>query len=1141
MKKISFFLIFFMFVINASSQQHIVWQLGQQDKSPAEFALTPYDYRKYSEIFGTKPVVFEIGKNKEKTDFPFVLPGASDSWAGSRGRQLFIRFGINNQQIAGTTHLEINYVNVHGDAPTLEVMVNGFKTKVRTPHGGNSDYFTHKKYNQKELKTTIEVPDNVLRKGNNYISIKSVGGSWVVFDNIVLKSSQKLTLGKTVAGIDLLGAEATPALVYGKNKERRQPVTLQVANWGNPQTVSLSIDGNKYEQIKLKPGINTIETNVPETSVEKDVAIGISSGSKLLGECRVKTYPVKDRTIYLVQHSHTDIGYTRPQTEILAEHIRYIDYAIEYCELTENYPEDAKFKWLCEATWPVKEYLNNRPQAQVDKFLKYIKNGQIEVAGMFFNMAEIIDENSFKTFLEPIRQLKDLGVPVKTAMQNDVNGIAWCLADYMPDLGINYFSMGQNSRRALVPFDRLTVFKWVSPSGKTNYSYRSDHYRAANRWGIDSKDIDGMAPAVFSYLDNLDKYGYPFDAILVQMSGYHVNNSPPSIIPNNRIREWNEKYASPKMKSALFHEFMDYIVSKYDSQLPVVRGAYPDWWTDGFGSAARETAASRKTHADMIAIQGMLSMARVKGQPLPADVHERIRHIHENLLFYDEHTYGAAESISDPTCDNSMIQWAQKSSYAWEALKNAQIMYEIAGGLMQTYIPRGDKPTVAFYNTLNWARSGMAEVYIDHEIIPRNREFKLVDEDGKTAKAQPLRSRNEGTYYAVYAENIPPMGYKTYQIIVGADDIPSSPTVSLNENTIENNYFKIILDTNKGSIKSLFDKELGVEMVDSESPWLLGAFVYETLNNNRGQMERYTLTEFDRKSLRNVVVKPGTDGSVFKSFFIEGKSDGVEEKNGVRVEVRMFHAEKRIELNYTTRKLPITQPDGIYVAFPFKLDNAKLYFDVQGGTVSSGEDQIEGTASDWNTVQNFVSARNNNAQFIIGSDAIPLFQLGGICTGQYQRKKTYDKPHVYSWVTNNYWPTNFRASQEGELRWSYYLTSTGDTSNTVATKFGWASRIPIYARVMPEGKKTEQSAEFSTFSFNEDNFLMVSSTPSITDGYLLINVRELDGKDTLFRLLDTNGNPVEFTVVNIIEERLEEPAKETKFVPYGNKFIKVKL
>jgi len=1046
MKQILLLCIVFLGMTTSSFSQEMpmFWQIGKKDKSAAEFALEPYNNEQYSQKFGNNAIVYEIGKSKPETDFPFVLPGPTDSWAGNSS-------------------------------------------------------------------------------------------------NISLTTAYPLQPDKTTDGIDILSAKAQPALIYGKNKELRQPVSLQIANFGKVQTVDILIDGNNFEKILLNQGINSIETSVPEVNNETTVTLALSEKSKILKQTMVKSFPVKNWMIYLVQHVHTDIGYTRPQTEILAEHIRYIDDAIDYCELTDNYPDDAKFRWTCEASWAVKEYLQNRPKEQIDKFLKYVKEGRIEVTGMFFNMSELADENSLKTFLEPIREFKKMGIPVTTAMQDDVNGIAWCLADYAPDLGIKYFTMGENADRALIPFDRPTVYKWESPSGKQVYSYRSDHYHTGNFWGIDKVGYEAMAPAVFSYLEGLESKGYPFDAVSVQYSGYHTDNSPPSIHECDLIRDWNNKYATPKLRNAVIREFMDYITGKYADQLPVYRDAYPDWWTDGFGSAARETAAARKTQSDMTTIQGLLSMAVLKEKTIPSQVPDEIRRIHENLLFYDEHTFGAAESISDPTCENSEIQWAEKASYVWDALKNTQLMYETSIGLLQADILRGEYPTVTFYNTLNWSRSGVVELYIDHEIIPQNRSFKIVDETGKELKAQPLRSRTEGTYYSVYVENIPPMGYKTYRIIVGKDDRPEMPLTSLDNNSIENEYYKIVFDPSTGSIKSLFDKKLQLEMVDSKSPWQLGAVVYETLKGDRSQLSHYKLTNYDRTGLSDVHISAGTNGSIYQSVLIEGKSGCCEEKSGVKIELRLFHNEKRIELNYDVRKLPTTDPNGIYVAFPFKLDNAKLYFDVQGGVVSAGENQLEGTASDWNTVQNFVAARNNKEQFVVGSDRIPLFQLGGIRTGLYQRKKTYDVPHVYSWVTNNYWTTNFRASQEGELQWSYYLTSDSDTSNTFATRFGWSSRIPIYARVMPKGKANNMPASYSSFNFSKENLLITSATPSIDKGYILINVRELDGKSTPLQISGSTGKILEFSIVDALEEPMQSGLKETNFAPFENKFIKLKI
>jgi hypothetical protein len=1112
-----------------------------KDKSSAEFALGEYDYAKYQSRFGNNPVFYDPFDNiNNPAGFPFVLPGPDDAWAGSSSKQIMVSFGIKTLAEPVTARLEIDFTETHQfSPPTLEITINNFRCNVHTPAGADQNYFENRRPNEKTLQITVDIPFGILKQGNNMLVIRSKSGGWAVFDCLSLLTSAPLSLSPTIGKLLFAEVKAEPALVYGKNGELRQPLKLMVINTGIKQTVELFIDNQNIGKQILEKGINSIETSLPEVAAPRKVTVTLKG--KTTATTEIEAFPVKKTTVYLVQHTHTDIGYTKPQTEILREHIRYIDYAIEYCELTENEPDDARFRWTCEAAWAVREYLHNRPKSQINKLLKYIRNGQIEVTGMFFNMAEIADENSFKTFLEPIKEFKSLDIPVVTAMQNDVNGIAWCLADYMPDLGIKYFSMGENNHRALIPFDRPTVYKWESPSGKQIFSYRSDHYMTGNFWGLSNANItvEALSDKVFDYLSGIYNRGYPFDAVSVQYSGYFTDNSPPSMHESAIIRQWNEKYAYPRLRSAVFHEFMDYVTSKYAAQLPVYRAAYPDWWTDGFGSAARETAAARLTHADMVTIQGLLAMAVAKGQSLPPHTFDAIRHIHENLLFYDEHTYGAAESIHDPLCENSQTQWAEKGSYAWEALKNAQIMYETSAGLLQGFIPRGSNPTVAFFNTLNHPRSGLVELYIDYEIIPAGHAFHIVDERGGELRKQFIRSRNEGAYYAIYADSIPPMGYRAYNIIASDNAPDPLPNTVIDDYIVENEYYTMTLDPTTGAVSRLFDKQLQLEMLDPASPWQLGAFILESLKGNRRQMELYRLTEFERTGLTDVKISAGTNGAVYQTINIEGKSSCCEDGFGVRAEIRLFHAEKRIELHFAVKLLPHTDPEGIYVAFPFKLDKAKLFFDVQGGVVLSGVNQIEATANDWNTVQNFVAARNGKAQFIVGSNAIPLFQMGGIGTGTYKRRKTIAKPHVYSWVTNNYWTTNFRASQEGELRWSYYLTSVADIRNAVADRFGRDARTPLFARVMPKGKPNGQPAEFSALRFSDDNLVLTSITPSNEAGYLLLNVREPDGKPATLRLTASDGSPLTFTVVNALEETLAATVKELNLKPYENVFLKV--
>ena len=414
----------------------------------------------------------------------------------------------------------------------------------------------------------------------------------------------------------------------------------------------------------------------------------------------------------------------------------------------------------------MREWLRIRPAEQVERFLRFVKNGQIEVTAMFFNMSELSGENAYKTFLAPIARFHELGIPVETAMQDDVNGVAWCLADYLPDLGVKYLTMGSNGHRALIPFDRPTLYRWESPSGKSLLSFRADHYMTANFWGIDRGDMEGVRNGVFSYIRSLRRGGYDFPLIAAQYSGYSTDNSPPSMQECALIRDWNEHYAWPKLRSATVHEFLEQIDTKYGDRLPVYRAAYPDWWTDGFGSAARETAASRKTQSDMITIGGMLSMAGMAGDEGVEGMHDEMRRIHENLLFYDEHTFGAAESISDPQCENSQVQWAEKGSYVWEALKSAQMLYETSIGRLQGDLHRSERPTLTFFNPLGWERSALTTVYIDFEVIPRDRAFRLLDEQGHALSVEPIRSRSEGRYYAIWADRIPAMGYKTYEVVL---------------------------------------------------------------------------------------------------------------------------------------------------------------------------------------------------------------------------------------------------------------------------------------------------------------------------------------------------------------------------------------
>ena len=928
-------------------------------------------------------------------------------------------------------------------------------------------------------------------------------------------------------------------------KENGKPFQQVVASYKSEKKgiVYFSNKGKELLKDSLAKGVNTFLLTFPAVDKPKKISITAKIDNQPAETYSVTLAPPKKWEVFFVQHSHTDIGYTRPQSEILAEHLRYIDYALDYCDQTDMLPDASKFRWTCESAWVTQEYLRTRPASQIERLKQRISEGRIEVTAMLFNMAEISDENSMVDFLDPLKEFKKFNIPVYTAMQNDVNGIAWCMPDYFKSTGVKYLDMGINETRSIRPFDKPTCFWWESPAGERLLAFRSDHYMTGNFFGLPSeKDFEDKK--LINYLNELEKRNYPFDKIQVQFSGYYTDNAPPSTGACEIIRKWNEKYEYPKLKLALTKDFFEYVETQYADELPVYRNAWLDWWSDGFGSSARETAEVRKTQNLKQVDEGIFAMVEMLGGDLSTDLQQKIWHISENALFYDEHTYGAAESISHPFSINSTRQWLQKGAYAWEALKKVTLLHEDALGRIQQYFKKADFPVIYVINSMGWDRSATVQLFIDNEILPKNKEFSIIDLDSnQKIPVQFSHGRSEGAYWNLEVSDVPALGFNALKIEI-ADKDKTGDIVQQNENTsvLENQFFRIVVDEKTGGIKEFFDKELQENLYDAENPYLIGQPVRETLPD-RNKYEPAHSTVF------NVKVEPGEKGSVWNSIKVsadlEGFTKGKEgEPKGIQWEIRLFNHTKKVGFAYQASKEILTGPEALYVAFPFQLPGSKIVFETIGGSLAQGE-QLDGSSSDWNVAQNFVSVKGKKGQIIMVSDEVPLWHFSDFNMGKFERYPQPGKSWLYSWVMNNYWFTNFRAFQEGTVSWTYTVATTRDTTISAATKFAWGVRNPLPTRTFPAGENELKTPVVKTLQMNGDeNVMLISSRPSFPDREsVLLHFRELNGLPAKIELSSLIENrPVKsLTEVNITGEKIQKLDKSISFNPNEVKFIEVEF
>ncbi len=175
--------------------------------------------------------------------------------------------------------------------------------------------------------------------------------------------------------------------------------------------------------------------------------------------------PIK--TLYVVNHSHTDIGFTDYQDLCFRQHAEFIDQALDLIEETQDLPKEAQYRWTCEVTGMTEKYFAKASSAQIERFKKWHDAGYIDVAGMQYNHTPMQNAEQMIRSLYPVQRLRDqYGLNISSAMQCDVNGISWLYADLLAEVGIELMTMAVNPLRGYTPKPIPNAFWWEGPSGR---------------------------------------------------------------------------------------------------------------------------------------------------------------------------------------------------------------------------------------------------------------------------------------------------------------------------------------------------------------------------------------------------------------------------------------------------------------------------------------------------------------------------------------------------------------------------------------------------------------------------------------------------------------------------------------------------
>ena len=309
-------------------------------------------------------------------------------------------------------------------------------------------------------------------------------------------------------------------------------------------------------------------------------------------------------------------------------------------------------------------------------------------------MTPLMDHSMIIDTLKPLKFFRELGIPVRSAMNTDVNGLPWGVVDALLDHGITGISMAINEHfgHALRPWPR--AFRWQAPGGRTITAYNgfiygvtSDrnmrvpvrHGRSARTRAAVDQAVGGQGlPA--SLPDDAD-HQHPLPRQRLAAGGAAGFRPPLE----------RDKPATISLRFGTLSEFFDRMRKEPDEHLPMMRGDWTDWWN--FGAAAPRTRPRRRCRASAT------SMTRSGWTPGITTRSPRQRALccttaRRSLALFCEHTWGADRSISQPYSPETRTQQLLKLGYAADGASLARMLRR--DGLERLAIAAGgEEPTAA--------------------------------------------------------------------------------------------------------------------------------------------------------------------------------------------------------------------------------------------------------------------------------------------------------------------------------------------------------------------------------------------------------------------------------------------------------------
>lgn len=892
--------------------------------------------------------------------------------------------------------------------------------------------------------------------------------------------------------------EVTPTSLVSRDVPPQQNINLEIDTTEPVGACVLKVwSGGKLLAEKelgaLRAGTNSVSVLLPEPEKAAETRWALSSGTQTLAERELTWSPPRHWTIYEVFSSHVDLGLHNPQYMQRQLGNQCLDEAQALLDKTASEPDASRFRYVVEGLWWWGNYERDRSERAARRLIEtYAKQGLIGIgASHSGNRTETYGSEELCRSAYYARELRNRwGLAADTMLMVDNNGITWPLVTAYADAGIKYLGFYPNPwnpdavncwKPGGTPGSRIDVgwdstlphlFYWLAPDGKrrllvwSNLSYAD---LSSFSFGHDKADPKAMATIMAKQLA-VAEARYPYD---VWMVPYYNDNQMPGLGAANRAKSWNAVWRWPELRTVgdLSVPFKQ-VEERFGAQIPTLSGLMTAGW-------AQHPVCTPNLLADKFAADRLLptaeklaTLARLTDPTYVYPV-SAFRRAWDTLICNDEHGYGTSYYKGRPVYDT----WMQKRDWIAQAARTAAVESDRALWCVASHV-QAPSPSVLVFNPTLQARCETVEAE-----LPETCSGLLAVRcpDGKAIPAV-----SDGRKVRFRTTEIPSLGYAVFPLERGT--APAAAVVPAAEPPVlENAFYRLTFDKD-GAISSLFDKQLGRELIDAQAPYRCNQLVYSKDRNKTFVSPQQAAFAVETSALEQTVVAtlndPATQAEIIQRVTLPAHEKRVDIDN------RLNHARDLGNVKRWDRFG--------YYAFPFAVPQGEFRVGLNGCHARAYADQTGLTTDTYHAARDWAYVGNGQFGVALVQHDSTLIECGKI----HAPKRTFgEKPenaHLYSYAFTDWLYAHAYATGPSHinLRYRYSIRShAGAFADAQVPQFAERTVTPLLAAVLPK-------AQAGTLPAGRHSFLSVEAE---NVELLTLKLSEEPGRGVIARFHETDG------------------------------------